>query len=105
LLYVTSASHRVLTVTVPTLGQRRAALVFPVVRLWALVQSRRATLAAASSSSASSASSSSSKHGGGGGGLRGARQRDALWRLTRCAEVAILARVLSFLTGSRFHLE
>jgi len=100
LLYVTSASHRVLTVTVPTLGQRRAALAFPVVRLWALVQRRRATLAAASSSS-----SSSSKHGGGGGGLRGARPRDALWRLTRCAEVAILARVLSFYTGSRFHLE
>ena len=43
-LYVTTSygSHRVRAIAVPTLGERRGARVFPVVRTWALVQRGRA---------------------------------------------------------------
>ena len=74
LLYVTATDHRVRTIAVPTWGEKRAARIFPLVRLWALVQRGRAQLTEGEAT----------------------RYREAVRRLMRCPVDGVIHRVLRF---------
>lgn len=69
-----------LSITVPTLGRRRGARLFPVIRTWALVQRRRARLAPAPRAAS----------------VEERRARNALRLLMTHCPVAALALVLGF---------